>query len=422
MDPTYIRDEPGKSPMGMDLVPVYEEEGESTMPASTIRIDPVTIQNMGVRLVKVQRKPMDKKIRTFGTITYDETKIHVVNTKFNGWIEKLYVNFEGIFVRKGEKLFDIYSPELVTAQEEYLIALKQYNTLSASTYAPVRESAQRLREASLTRLRYWDLTDKQIEELERNGKSHKLLAIYSPADGVVTKKKALEGQRVKAGEDLYEIVNLNRVWVDVDIYEYELPWVKPGMAAEMELAYVPGKRFQGKVSYIYPYLNPQTRTATLRLDFPNPGYLLKPNMHANIYLSAHIVDQKDLVIPQESIIDSGVRKIAFVALGNGKFEPRELELGLEVNDNEFQVLKGLHEGEDVVVSAQFMLDSESRLREAIQKMLEAKNLSSEVSVPGKPGIADDDFDMSDITMESMNDTLDMTNTSMKDESQPSQAK
>ena len=371
MDPTYISNEPGKSPMGMDLVPVYEEEGEGKEPASTIRIDPVTMQNMGVRLGRVQRKALIKNIRTIGNITFDETKIFTVNTKFNGWIEKLYVNFVGEDVKKGQPLFEIYSPELVTAQEEYLLALNQYSRLSNSSYPRVREGSRRLLEASRTRLRYWDLTDKQIAQIGKTGRVQKTLTIYSPAAGVVTKKDAFKGHYVKAGEHQYEIVDLSSVWVDVDVYEYELPWVRKGMAADMDLSYIPGKRFKGKVLFIYPYLDPKTRTAKLRLAFPNPGYQLKPGMYANIDLKS-VVAKDSLVIPQEAVIDSGVRKIVFVALGKGKFQPREVNIGLEGNDNEFQVLEGLSEGEEIVLSAQFMLDSESRLREAIQKMLELR--------------------------------------------------
>ncbi len=371
MDPTYISNEPGKSPMGMDLVPVYEEEGEGKEPASTIRIDPVTMQNMGVRLGRVQRKALIKNIRTIGNITFDETKIFTVNTKFNGWIEKLYVNFVGEDVKKGQPLFEIYSPELVTAQEEYLLALNQYSRLSNSSYPRVREGSRRLLEASRTRLRYWDLTDKQIAQIGKTGRVQKTLTIYSPAAGVVTKKDAFKGHYVKAGEHQYEIVDLSSVWVAVDVYEYELPWVRKGMAADMDLSYIPGKRFKGKVLFIYPYLDPKTRTAKLRLAFPNPGYQLKPGMYANIDLKS-VVAKDSLVIPQEAVIDSGVRKIVFVALGKGKFQPREVNIGLEGNDNEFQVLEGLSEGEEIVLSAQFMLDSESRLREAIQKMLELR--------------------------------------------------
>ena len=371
MDPTYIRDEPGKSPMGMDLVPVYEEEGQEKEPASTIRIDPVTMQNMGVRLGRVRRKPLTKYIRTVGNITFDETKIFTVNTKFNGWIEKLFVNFVGEDVKKGQRLFEIYSPDLVSAQEEYLLALEQYSSLSDSSYSRIREGARRLLEASRTRLHYWDLTDEQIEMIAKTDNIPKTLTIFSPATGIVTKKNAFEGHYVKEGELQYEIVDLSTVWVDVDVYEYELPWVSKGMAAEMELAYVPGKRFKGRVLFVYPYLETKTRTAKLRLEFPNPGYQLKPGMYANIYLKS-VIAKDSLVIPQEAVIDSGVRKVVFVAMGKGKFQPRDVKIGLEGNDNDYQLLEGLKEGEEIVLSAQFMLDSESRLREAIQKMLELR--------------------------------------------------
>jgi RND family efflux transporter MFP subunit len=371
MDPTYIRDEPGKSPMGMDLVPVYEEEGEQKKPSSTIRIDPVTMQNMGVRLGRVERKTLVKDIRTVGNITYDETRIFTVNTKFSGWIEKLYVDFVGDEVKKGQPLFDIYSPELVTAQEEYLLALEQYDRLSDSSYPRVRQVAEGLLKASLTRLQYWDLTDEQIAQIGSSGKTRKTITVYSPATGVVTKKSAFEGHFVKEGEMQYEIVNLATVWVDVDIYEYELPWVKKGMPAEMELAYIPGKRFKGKVLFIYPYLETKTRTAKLRLEFVNPNYELKPGMYADIFLKS-MVAKNALVVPQEAVIFSGERRIVYVALGEGKFEPREVKLGSEGNASEYQVLDGLKGGEEIVLSAQFMLDSESRLQEAIQKMLELR--------------------------------------------------
>ncbi len=374
MDPTYIRNEPGKSPMGMDLVPVYEEEGGAKEPASTIRIDPVTMQNMGVRLGRVHRKTLIKHIRTVGYITYDETKIFMVNTKFNGWIEKLYVNFVGEEVKEGQSLFDIYSPDLVTAQEEYLLALQQYRSLSKISNLRIREGAQRLLEASHTRLRYWDLTNEQIEQIGKTGKVQKTLTIYSPAFGVVTKKNAFKGHYVKKGEHQYEIVDLSSVWVDVDVYEYELPWVHKGIPADMELAYIPGKRFKGEVLFIYPYLEAKTRTAKLRLAFPNPDYQLKPGMYANVFLKS-VIDRDSLVIPQEAVIDSGVRQIVFVAVGEGRFQPREVKIGLEGNENDYQVLEGLNEGEEIVLSGQFMLDSESRLREAIQKMLELRHRS-----------------------------------------------
>jgi Cu(I)/Ag(I) efflux system membrane fusion protein/cobalt-zinc-cadmium efflux system membrane fusion protein len=403
MDPTYIRNEPGKSPMGMDLVPVYEEEGGEKEPASIIRIDPVTIQNMGVRMGRVKRKPLVKHIRAFGNITYDERRIYAVNTKFNGWIEKLYVSFIGETVKKGQPLFDIYSPELVTAQEEYLLSLQHNASLKESPYPSIREGARRLLKASRTRLRYWDLSEKQIKKIENTGIVQKTITIYSPASGVVIKKIAFQGHHVKAGEHLYEIADLSRVWVDVEIYEYELPWIKKGMPAKMELSYIPGKIFTGKVLYVYPFLTAKTRTAKLRLEFPNPDYQLKPNMYANVNLES-AVSGDSLVIPQEAVIDSGVRKVVFVAMGKGKFQPREVKLGLEGNDNEFQVLEGLRENEQIVLSAQFMLDSESRLREAIQKMLEVRQRSDR-SVPAETmKMETDDLDMSDMKMDEMTET------------------
>ncbi len=403
MDPTYIRNEPGKSPMGMDLVPVYEEAGEAKEPSSTIRIDPVTQQNMGVRLGRVEKKPLTKSIRTFGTITYDETGLYSVNIKFNGWIEKLYVDFLGEQVDKGQRLFDIYSPDLLTAQQEYLIAIQQQKGLNGKRGRDSRRGTDRLLDASRTRLAYWDFTDEQIAQLETAGKIQKTITIFSPAAGVVIKKNAFKGHYVKAGEHQYEIADLSTVWVDVDVYEYELPWVHKGMPAEMELAYIPGKRYLGEVLFIYPYLDPKTRTARLRLSFSNPGNQLKPGMYANIYLQNTLPGDR-LVVPQEAVIDSGVRKRVFVSRGKGKFEPREVTLGVEGNDYEFEVIDGLTQGEEIVLSGQFMLDSESRLKEAIAKMLEVRSQGD------TPDLDMDDLDMDDMTMEE--DDLDMSDMAM----------
>jgi Cu(I)/Ag(I) efflux system membrane fusion protein/cobalt-zinc-cadmium efflux system membrane fusion protein len=396
MDPTYIRNEPGKSPMGMDLVPVYEEAGEEKEPSSTIRIDPVTQQNMGVRLGRVQKQALSKTIRTFGTITTDETGLYSVNVKFNGWIEALYVDFVGERVEKGQPLFDIYSPDLLTAQQEYLIALQQQKGLNGGA----RKGDSRLLYASRTRLAYWDLTDEQIAHLEAAGEIQKTVTIFSPASGVVIVKNALKGHYVKAGEHQYEIADLSTIWVDVDIYEYELPWIHKGMPAEMDLAYTPGKRYSGEVLFIYPYLDPKTRTARLRLSFPNPDDKLKPGMYANVYLKNTLPGER-LVVPQEAVIDSGVRKRVFVSRGKGKFEPREVVLGVEGNDYTFEVIDGLSEGDEIVLSGQFLFDSESRLKEAIAKMLEVRS-------PGSDG--GDDLNMDSMTMQS--DNLDMEGLTM----------
>ena len=400
MDPTYIRNEPGKSPMGMDLVPEYEEAGGEKEPTSTVRIDPVTEQNMGVRLGRVEKKTLSKEIRTFGTITFDETGLYSVNTKFNGWIESLYVDFVGEKVEKGQPLFGIYSPDLLTAQQEYLIAVQQRKGGSGGK---ARKETDRLLDASRTRLAYWDFTDEQIAQLETAGKIQKTITVFSPAAGVVVKKDALKGHYVKAGEHQYEIADLSTVWVDVDIYEYELPWVYKGMHAEMDLAYIPGKRYSGKVLFIYPYLDPKTRTARLRLSFSNPDDALKPGMYANIYLRSTLPGKR-LVVPQEAVLDSGVKKRVFVSRGKGKFEAREVTLGIEGDNYMFEVLHGLSEGETIVLSGQFMLDSESRLKEAIAKMLEVRS-----NAAGDGGgdlnmdnmtMEGDDLNMQDMTMDS----------------------
>lgn len=404
MDPTYIRNEPGQSPMGMDLVPVYQEDDGEKVSASTIRIDPGTSQNMGVRTATVKRMELRKSIRALGTVTYDEKRIYAVNLKFDGWIEKLYVDFVGESVSKGQPLFEIYSPELFTAQEEYLLAQSQAESLAASSYPSIRGNANMLLRAARQRLKYWDLEDQQIKQLEKTGEVRKNLTIYSPANGVVIKKIALAGHYVKAGMHQYEIADLSRVWVDVEVYEYELPFIKKGMPAGMELSYLPGKRFEGTVLFIYPFLNPETRTVKLRLAFDNKDGLLKPDMYANVYIESLIASEA-LVIPQQAVIDSGLRKVVFVALGEGKFEPRPVKLGLEGENNTFQVLEGLQEGENIVTSAQFMFDSESRLREAIQKMLEVRSGNS-------AELSEDDLDMSDMKMDASD--LDMSDLKMDD--------
>ncbi|MFO7964953.1 MAG: efflux RND transporter periplasmic adaptor subunit [Desulfobacterales bacterium] len=400
MDPAYIRNEPGKSPMGMDLVPVYEEIGEGSESAGTIRIDPVIIQNMGVRVAVVQRKPLVKHIRTFGRLIHDETRVTEVNTKYAGWIETLFVDFTGKAVRRYDPLFQVYSPELVTAQNEYLLALKQFETLKESSFRDIRDGAERLLKASRIRLELWGLTPGQMKAIENRRNIIKSMTVYAPASGVVTRKNTRLGTYVTAGETLYEITDLSVIWVDVEIYEYEMPWVKPGMSAQMTLSYIPGRGFTGTVKYIYPYLNEKTRTARLRLEFPNPDGLLKPGMYVNVDLTPAL-GESGLVVPQEAVIDSGVRKIVFVSHGNGKFEPREVVLGVETENHAFHVLEGLKQGEKVVTSAQFMFDSESRLREAIGKMLEAGQENPNGDTLSEPTVVEDgaeDLDMSNLTM------------------------
>ena len=403
MDPNYVRNKPGKSPMGMDLVPVYEEEGEEKVPASVIRIDPVTVQNMGVRLARVKRKPLARSIRAYGTIAYDERRMKVVSAWVGGRIDKLYVDFTGVEVKKGDPLAELYSPALVSTQQELILALETRGKLWTLGNQEALKSASHLVEATKKRLLLWGITKDQIDEIERNREVRNHMTIHAPIGGTVIDKKVLEGQYVKEGERLYTIADLSTVWVLADVYEYELPWVRNGMPAEMGLSYIPGKRFKGKVLYVYPYMDEKTRTAKLRLEFKNLRYRLKPGMYANIYLNPRI-SGNSLVIPQEAVIDSGVRKLVFVSLGKGKFQPREVKIGIEGAENEFQVLKGLREGEEIVISAQFMLDSESRLREAVQKMLEVSmQQRSDSDQAETMEMEDKDLDMSDIKMDDISE-------------------
>ncbi len=354
MDPTYISDKPGKSPMGMDLIPVYEDE--VTGAGNVLSINPLVTQNMGVRTEEVITGPLHRVIRTVGHLEYDETKIGTVNLKVSGWVEKAYVDRTGEMVKKGEPLIDIYSPELVSAQEEYLLALKGRNSAS-------------LLKSSRRRLEYWDISPQVIDELKESKRVKKSVPIFSPFTGVVTEKKVVEGTHFKAGETLYTIVDLSTIWVYVHIYEYELPWVKEGQTATMTLPYIPGKTFTGVVHYIYPYVNMDTRDVTVRLEFPNAALELKPMMYADVKIQAELRGPAVLVA-EEAVIHSGDRQLVFVSLGNGMFEPRDVVIGVVGEDGYAEVIEGVHPGETVVTSGQFMLDSESKLQEAIQKMIQ----------------------------------------------------
>ncbi len=370
MDPNFVSDKPGKSPMGMDLVPVYGEESEPAT-GHVIRIDPVTIQNMGIRTAVLRRGPLVKTIRTIGRVDYDEQRVTFINTKFEGWIEKLHVNETGQHVEQGQPLFDVYSRELYTAQEEYQAAHRAVGRLADSTLPSAKEEALRMLEAAVTKLRYLDVSDEQIAKLSETDAIQKNVTIHSPNRGVVTEKMVLQGMFVKPGMRLYTIADLSRVWVYVDIYEYQLPWVRVGQQAKMRLTYIPGKEFEGQVVYIYPYLEKKTRVVKMRLEFDNPTMELKPDMFANVTLFAEL-KRDALLIPREAYIDSGTRQVAFVALEGGKFQPSEIQVGVEAENGMVEVLYGLDAGEVVVTSGQFMLDSESKLKESLAKMMAAE--------------------------------------------------
>jgi RND family efflux transporter MFP subunit len=380
MDPGYVRDKPGKAPCGMDMVPVYEEVGEEA--PGTIKVSGATLQSMGVRTAKVEVRPLSRDTLTVGVVSLNERSLAVINTKVNGWVERLYVNATGDAVRKGQALLSIYSPELVSSQDEYLLALKNLKSMEKSPVKDMVEGARRLAAASRRRLQLFDITPAQIADLEQTGKVKKNLTLVSPVNGIVMKRMVTQGAYVQAGMPLLEVADLSTIWVDADIYQYELPWIKVGQPVEMTLNYMPGEAFPGKIDYIYPYFKETTRTAKVRLRFPNPNLKLKPEMFASVKIKSPVTKQA-VVVPMEAVLDTGLKQHVFIALGQGRFEPREVKLGVFSDENNYrEVLSGLKGGEEVVTSAQFLLDSESRFREAIQLMMPGKE--SEGKQKGAP--------------------------------------
>jgi RND family efflux transporter MFP subunit len=365
MHPQVIQDHPGNCPIcGMKLTPIRKQAGatqEAGADLGTIAIDPVTIQDMGVRTGVVTRGPLRRTIRTVGVVNLDESAVADVTTKFKGWAEKLYVDTTGQLVMRGDPLLEIYSPDLYSAQTEYLLALGSSPTPDASLEA--------LRTSARLKLKFWDISDAQIAELEKSRTPRKTLRLNAPRDGFVMDKSVVEGQMVDAGMKLYRIADLGLVWVQSEIYEQDLPFIKLGQEATVSLSYLPDRKFRGRVTYIYPTVDEKTRTAKVRMEFHNPGYFLKPGMFASVEITSELAPSVVLV-PDTAVLRSGERNTVFVALDGGKFAPRAVTLGPRAEGNFYEVITGLEAGERVVTSGQFMLDSESQLREAIQKMME----------------------------------------------------
>ncbi len=350
---------------GLTMDSIKKEGKVQEISPGTVQISPERQQLIGVRFGKVEKRTLEKVIRTVGRIDYDEKRIGIVSPKISGWIEELYVDFTGRFVRKGEALLTIYSPELVSTQEEYLLALKAKKEWSKSPFAEVSEGGNLLAESARRRLKLWDISDTQIQALEESREPKKTLTLNSPFTGYVIEKKVNQGQFVDAGMALYKIADLSVVWLIADIYEYELPAIRLGQQASIQMAYYPGEAFTGKAIYIYPYLDPQTRTAKVRYEFANPHGKLKPEMFTNVEISVRLGDR--LAVPEGAVIDTGVRKVVIVDRGSGYFEPREVRLGMKAGEV-FEVLEGLKAGERVVTSANFLIDSESKLKEAVGGM------------------------------------------------------
>lgn len=362
MDPTEIYEQPGKSKMGMDLVPVYEDELVSGV---DIKIDPVVEQNMGLKTERVKKEPLVHTIETYGNITYDETRTGIVSQKVDGWIETLHADFTGIPVRKGDPLYEVYSPALVAAQDEYLTAYGIYKKNPTPLNRELKLSARK-------RLAYFDIADTEIERIEKSGTAKKTLLVRSAFDGVVTHKNIVEGAFVKSGANLFTISDLRHVWAEAHIFEYEQNLVKVGQKVEMTLSYNPQKVYKGNIAYIYPYLQPKTRDVVIRIHIENDDLVLKPDMFANIKIKAD-AGKEVLSISSEAVIHSGKKQIVFVQKEKGKFSAREIKTGIRMDDGSVQVVSGLSGDDLVVTSGQFLLDSESRMKEAIQKMIRAKS-------------------------------------------------
>ncbi|MFL5270721.1 MAG: efflux RND transporter periplasmic adaptor subunit [Anaeromyxobacteraceae bacterium] len=374
MHPSVTSDHPADCPIcGMKLVkvapdagkadPKSEAKGLSTVEGlSTVAIDPQRQQLIGLRTAAATRGPVGATWRTVGKVSVDETRVHHVNVKVSGFIETVFVDYVGKSVKRGEPLFTIYSPDLLSVQQEYLLAVRTRKALAGGMAG---ESGDELVQAARQRLELWDVPEGEIQRLERTGKPTKNLVISSPMTGVVTKKDVVMGHRVNEGDMPYEITDLSSVWVLADAYESDLARLKLGMTASLALQAFTNHPFKGRVIFIDPILDPKTRTAKVRLEFPNPTGELRPEMFGEVTMQA--APREGLRVPGDAIIDSGTSKVVFVALGDGKFQPREVRLGATAGDV-VEVLSGLAEGEQVVTRANFLIDSESRLRASLSAM------------------------------------------------------
>lgn len=342
------------------------ENQPAESPASgMLTIAPVRLQSVGVKFETAVRQPLDRTVRTVGRVTVDERRLSHVNLKVEGWIDRLYVNATGQAVRKGEPLFTLYSPELVATQEEYLLAMRNARELGESEFGDVAQGAKSLLEASRRRLELWDIGPQQLRDLERTGEVVRALPIHAPRSGTVIEKMAVQGMRVDPGENLYTIADLGHVWLLADIYEYELPFISTGQRARLSLSYDPGTVLDAELTFIYPTLDPQTRTATVRFELDNPDGRLKPDMYANVELRIPLGIR--LAVPRDAVLQSGERQIIFIHHGGGRLEWRNVRLGVRAGDR-VEILEGLREGEHLVTSANFLIDSESQVAAAMAAM------------------------------------------------------
>ena len=354
---------PKKDAMGMDYIAVYAGGAdEEAAPANQVKISTEKIQKLGVRSEAAQLRVLDKTVRAAGRVEPDERRLFTIAPKFEGYVERLHVNVTGQPVAKGQALFEVYSPELVSAQREYAVAVQGVAALKGAS-SQTQAGMQQLAQASLARLKNWDISDEQIKALTQSGATQRTLTFRSPVAGIVMEKKAVQGMRFMPGEVLYQVADLSHVWVIADVFEQDLGLVKNGAKAMVSINAYPDKTFSGRVTYVYPTLKAETRTVAVRVELDNPGLLLKPGMFAQVELPVSAKGQV-VTVPVSAVIDSGTRQIVLIEKGAGRFEPREVKLGAR-SDNYLEVRDGVKDGERVVVAANFLIDAESNLKAAV---------------------------------------------------------
>lgn len=375
MNPQQTSPTPMKDEMDMDYVPVYEEEKAEAEAPGTVSITPEKIQKIGVKTEEAKIRTLRRTIRTVGRIEPVENKVYNINAKVSGWIEKLYVNKTDLMVHPDEPLLEIYSPDLVATQQEYLLSIKNLEQVKNSPYPDVKKSADALVQAARQRLKYWDISDEQIKRLEQDGTITRTMTIYAPAHGGVTEKMVVQGQKIEAGEPLFRIIDHSVVWVYGEVYEYEIPYIKAGQEAILSPSYSTSEAYKGKIEHVYSHLGSiryvpesgaEVRTAKIRFELQNPEHKLKLGMYMNIELKVNVAANA-VSIPESAVIDTGTRQVVFVDKGDGRFEPRNVKVGA-LADGYYQVISGVKAGEKVVTSANFLIDSESSFRAAISGM------------------------------------------------------
>ncbi len=389
MHPNYHSDKPGECPIcGMRLVPDESPAGTvaatetqpaaapPAMPMGTVHISPQKQQLIGVKFGEAVSAAGVQTFRSVGTVALDETSVAKVQTKIEGWIDKVYVDFTGKLVEKGQPLLTLYSPEMLASQQEYLLALRSREVMRGSPLAGSQQQSESLLSAARKRLELWDLSDAQIDEIARTGEPLKNITLYAPISGYVMMRNAFPKQRITPETELYTVADLSRVWIMASVFESEAPLIRVGMPVSVSLSYAGGRRIQGHVNYIQPEVDMTTRTLKVRIEADNPGMVLKPEMFVDVEFRVGTAAR--VTVPSESVMNTGLKSTVFVDRGNGYLEPREVETGERVG-SQIEIIRGLQAGERIVTSGTFLVDSESQLKAAASGM---------AGMPGMPGMAD----------------------------------